>query len=280
MDASIIIDNVAVREFPASYTFGPHSHRFIEVDFVETGSCGMLFGTESVRLTTNDCLLIYPDVRHFFFTKARASCTIVQLEFAVENFPQGSLGAIQAPGRSFLKLLPQPSLSQCIRNIRYEQARAAPDSAAMMRLLFDQLFLLLKREVDGVYSDPAHRNERESPLVRNLVEVLKNDYEEPLTIEGVSDGLGVSSRYLRRIFHDAYGMTIGDFLTGLRLKKASSLLGPASLSILEVALQSGFSSSQYFARVFKKEIGLTPGAFRRLRAEQGRDQLPHTVSSN
>ena len=253
MNTGITIDNVAVREFPASFTFGPHAHRFVEVDFIERGSCGMLFGTELVRLTTNDCLLILPDVPHYFFTHARSPCTIVQLEFAVDDFSLDLLGDIKAPSRRFLKFIPHESLSYCIRNIRYEHANNLTGSEKMMQLLFDQFFLLLNREIARVFDDKMFLGDKVTPLLKNLVDTLHNEYEDEISIEGLAATLGVSSRYLRAQFRRGYGMTISDFLLGLRIRKASTLLSQQKRSILEVAIQSGFASSQYFARIFKKE---------------------------
>jgi AraC-like DNA-binding protein len=278
------IDNVAVRKFPPSYTFGPHAHRFIEIDFIEDGGCGMLFGTEPVGLTADDCLLIYPEASHFFFTKARSSCTIVQLEFAVENFPALALprasGAalsfleeLRSPTRPFLKLLPQTSLSACIRNIRHEFGHQAQGWQEMLKLLFAQLLILLSREVEALYSGAGGESDSEE-LAKGLAAALTNEYEEHILIEDIAAAMGVSSRHLRSRFHRAYGMTASDFLLRLRLRKASTLLAQRNMSILEVALQSGFSSSQYFARVFKRELGLSPGAFRELLARSAIDRLP------
>ena len=279
------IDNVAVREFPAAYTFGPHAHRFVELDFIEAGNCGMLFGTELVRLGAGDCLLIYPDVPHYFFTRARTGCTIVQLEFAVENFPWPVLpqlgeealvflDEVRNHAQPFRKLLPQAVLSQCIRAIRQESTESRRGRDEMLRLLFAQLLILLSREVEGVYAttEPAFDSGRD--LAHRLASRLANEYAENQGIEELSVDFGVSSRYLRRCFHDVFGMSIIDYLTGLRLRKASALLARPDLSILEIALQSGFGSSQYFARVFKREMGLSPGDFRKLLVGAGRDSLP------
>ncbi len=283
-EISFTIDNVAVRKFPPSFTFGPHAHRFIEMDFIERGGCGMLFGSEPVRLTAEDCLLIYPQAPHYFFTQARSSCTIVQLEFAVENFPAlappraageglSFLEELRSPTRPFLKLLPQASLSACMRSIRHESGHPAPGRQEMLKLLFAQLLILLSREVEGLYSGSGGEPGSEA-LAKGLAAALSNEYEERVVIEDLAAAMGVSSRHLRSRFRRAYGMTASEFLLGLRLRKASALLAQRDMSILEVALQSGFSSSQYFARVFKREMGLAPGAFRGLLAKGATDSLP------
>lgn len=284
-DIQFTIDNVAVRKFPAAFTFGPHAHRFIELDYIEEGGCGMLFGTELVRLGAGDCLLIYPDASHYFFTRARAGCTIVQLEFAVENFPwpalPGQSGAnlafldeVRTHSQPFRKLHPGTGVSQCIRDIRQESAGTWRGKEEMLRLLFARLFILLSREVEGVYDVQSGLQAGEGTLARQAAAILANEFGESLDFEELALRLGVSSRYLRRCFHEAWGMGIGEWLLGLRLRKASALLARPGLSVLEVALQCGFASSQYFARVFRKELGLAPLEFRALVARQGMDSLP------
>ena len=134
----------------------------------------MLFGSELVRLGTNDCLLIYPEAQHYFFTKTRSACSLVQLEFALENFPwsalpRGDPGALsfleelRAPSRPFRKLLPQAELADCMRSIRDEASRPALGRDEMLRLLFARLLILLSREVEGLYAEPALPPLRLSP---------------------------------------------------------------------------------------------------------------------
>jgi len=268
------IDNVAVKILPPAYAFGPHGHRFIEVDFIEEGACGMLFGTEYVKLAANDCILIFPGVSHYFFTRARGGCTLVQVEFAAENLPEAAIHAaslsfvdeLNAGRHSFLKFQPRSWVVECIRAIREESAGGAVGKEEMLKLLFARFFILLSREISAHFGENPHEAEGAdiASRARELLVRLQNEGSGPVRIEDMAASLGVSSRYLRRTFVSSFGTGIVEYLTGLRLRKARQLLGEGKLSVLEVALECGFSSSQYFDRVFRKAMGMTPLAFRTL----------------
>jgi AraC-like DNA-binding protein len=283
-DIRFSIFNVASRTFPPGYTFGPHAHRHIEVDFVERGSCGMLFGTEYVRFVANECVLIFPEVSHYFFTPARVRCALVQVEFAVDNFPWMSvppgnddalsfLREIRTHSRSFLKFQPKATLAACMRNIREESKGAEPGREEMLKLLFSEFFIRLSREISSLFDGvepPAAGKLR----LRTLVEAIRNEFDGELSIEELAGRVGTSSRYLRREFHSAFGLSISDYIQELRLRKARKLLSSSDLSVLEVALECGYASSQYFARIFKYAVGLTPSDYRSLVTAAHRDPSP------
>lgn len=278
------IDNVAVRTFPRSFAFGPHEHRFIEVDYIEDGASGMLFGTEYVKLSVGDCLLIFPGISHYFFTQARSSCTIIQVEFAIDNFPQitntqssplSFFEELKTSSNSFLKFQPKSSLGECIRSIREESVGDSLGREEMLRLLFARLFILLSREISSLFGEEMSGPKSGiAEKTKDILVRLNNESTEPIRIEDVAAMVGVSSRYLRRSFSLAYGTGIVEYLTGLKLRKARHLLEETGLSILEIALDCGFSSSQYFDRVFRKATGMTPLCFRSLLASAKTDSLP------
>ena len=75
--------------------------------------------------------------------------------------------------------------------------------------------------------------------------------------------MGVSGRHLRRVFVRTFGVSPALFLQTERLLLARQLLQGSSLSILDVALASGFGSLRRFNEVFRKSCRTTPSAFRK-----------------
>ena len=68
--------------------------------------------------------------------------------------------------------------------------------------------------------------------------------------------------YLSRAFRDHVGRTVSRCLLEARLRHAMTRLSDPEVSLAEVALDSGFSDQSHFTRVFKRETGMTPGAYR------------------
>jgi AraC-like DNA-binding protein len=89
--------------------------------------------------------------------------------------------------------------------------------------------------------------------------------EEDLTLKAVATHFGVSREHLSRAFHRHFGITYQRHVLNKRLDSARQLLmNPEGLSLLEIALASGFQSHSSFSRVFRKHVGVTPGQFRKL----------------
>lgn len=103
---------------------------------------------------------------------------------------------------------------------------------------------------------------RNSNLIRSCLEYMDSYYSEPLTLAGEAHRLSVSPSYLSARFVKETGMTFIEYLTHIRLRYACQLLERLQMPIQQVAEWSGFSSSNYFARVFKANMGVSPTQYR------------------
>lgn len=85
-----------------------------------------------------------------------------------------------------------------------------------------------------------------------------------LNISALAEKLDISEVYFRKLFKSELGVAPSKYIILLRLKKAKNLMRYYPfLTIEECAKQSGFSSLQYFSRVFNKEFGINPSKYRK-----------------
>ncbi len=85
-------------------------------------------------------------------------------------------------------------------------------------------------------------------------------FDQPAAL---AHALGISLSRLRARCKEETGISLGDYLLHLRIEEARRrIIQHAHLSITDIALDLGFSSSQYFATVFKRYTALTPTQFR------------------
>lgn len=94
------------------------------------------------------------------------------------------------------------------------------------------------------------------------VDYINNNLQNQLTVEKISKASGVSKNTLYDGFMKEFNMTVGNYITKKRIQKAEKLLLETKLSVEEISLQTGFSTSSYFAAVFKKANGISPLKFR------------------
>ncbi len=99
-------------------------------------------------------------------------------------------------------------------------------------------------------------------LARKAMSYIHEHYQEEFSLESVADYLGVNKAYLARCFHEETGVTLVTYLNRCRVERAKSLLRENQKRVIDVALEVGFSSSTYFGRVFKQEVGQSPQEYR------------------
>jgi AraC-like DNA-binding protein len=85
----------------------------------------------------------------------------------------------------------------------------------------------------------------------------------PMTIDSLCAELFISRRHLQKIFKDAYGITVKQYILDKQLALAEHLLITTDMTIAEVALASGFSDYNNFIQRFKQSRGITPLQFRK-----------------
>ena len=91
---------------------------------------------------------------------------------------------------------------------------------------------------------------------------IKDCNNEEITLKRISDSLGYSEFYVSRRFKEISGMQFGDYLRYRRLAFALKDVRDTDKSLLDIALDYGFSSHEAFTRAFKEAYGITPSEYR------------------
>lgn len=108
-------------------------------------------------------------------------------------------------------------------------------------------------------SKPALGQTRWLPLI---LEWMNDEYSCTLTLSQASKQAGVHPVHVSRSFRRALGCTFREYLTLIRIRRATDLLKQSSTRITEIAFACGFSDHAHFTRTFKRATGLTPTAYR------------------
>ena len=101
-------------------------------------------------------------------------------------------------------------------------------------------------------------------LVERAYRIVHAEYARPLRVPLLARRLGVSPAHLSRIFHQATGLRLVDYMARYRAERARAMLGEdEARAVAEVARACGFASISQFNRVFKATFGASPRAMRR-----------------
>ena len=118
-------------------------------------------------------------------------------------------------------------------------------------------------QVDAALQRQHKLSSEAQRLVRKAMAYVQQNYQETLTRQDLARHVGMSDDYLTYCFRQELGMTPIAYLNRYRVTQAKGLLKGTGKTITEIALDVGFSDSGYFSRVFRKEVGLSPDAYRR-----------------
>ena len=100
-------------------------------------------------------------------------------------------------------------------------------------------------------------------LSSKIIDYVQKNYTHTLTLEQMARDLGYNYTYLSAYFNHSLHTGFQGFINQYRISHAAALLQGSSLPITQVAEQCGFGTIRSFNRVFLKEKGMTPSAFRK-----------------
>ena len=121
-----------------------------------------------------------------------------------------------------------------------------------------------RREADP---EPEHTedrgdNERLS-LVRERIEsYISENYATDLSLQSISQALNYSEAYFCKLFKQCFRVNFSAYLNEYRIGKAKVMMADPRINIKDIGIACGYSDSNYFARVFKRQTGQTPSDYR------------------
>lgn len=106
-------------------------------------------------------------------------------------------------------------------------------------------------------------NRRGDDSFRKILEYVHGHFSEPLSNKSVAARFGYHPNYISQLFREYTDAPMHQYLLKFRIRQALNLLQSTGLPIGEVARRTGFESTGYFCRYFKKCTGYPPSSFRR-----------------
>ncbi|RIX49258.1 AraC family transcriptional regulator [Paenibacillus nanensis] len=172
------------------------------------------------------------------------------------------------------EILVQQSMLQLFGSIQHAilQSGISPHQLFHGENMFGQLSLIrepekmlrwMKRRVIAPFIEEreAKANTELKRLVESTIDYIHANYTADISLELCADLVGTNTYTLSKYFKQFTGINFIDYVTELRIEKAKALLRETDLKINDIALEVGYQQ-RYFNRIFKKQVGITPGQFR------------------
>lgn len=251
---------VSFRPFEA---FGPHQHLRIEINYVKKGNCILHLENESISFNENEIMIICSNVEHTF-EAGPEDTTLMQLEFLPEIFSRFNPHALDEAGaltpvtifseeNRLIKIVNNVRIMRAVQRIVNEMNLKSKYYQYLVVMYYAELLILIYRYLDESYL-PICTNES----LKKAISYIRMNYQSEITITDVAAQTGIGERYLRKLFAQYLNLSPLDYLNQIRINKAIELLRNTEMSIKEICFTCGFKSPQYFSRVFKQQMGITP----------------------
>ena len=131
------------------------------------------------------------------------------------------------------------------------------------RNLLSEIWLLLLEEMQALNLRDVPAKSLHQERIQTMMSYIHQHHREKITLEEIAQSAAVSKRECLRCFQLCIRKTPFEYLLDYRIDAAKRLLRTTKLPILEIALQTGFSSESYFCKVFKRLCNKTPNTYRK-----------------
>jgi AraC-like DNA-binding protein len=256
-------------------SFWQHTHDYVELVVILAGRGRQVINGRSYTVCPGDVAVFNLGAAHGFEDG-------LELEMVNVVYAPSLLGSVGADVRAlagFQALFVLGSRSdtdyrcmvrldaQALGEVRLLLARMAEELGAerpgyqtLLRSLLHELVVFLSRHYAHARATVA------APAVAlklaDALAYMVGNFREPLSVAELAARAGLSDRHFLRLFRRVYGTTPLQHLLGLRLQHAAQALHAGSTSVTEIAFDSGFTDSNYFARLFTRQFGVSPTRYR------------------
>jgi AraC-like DNA-binding protein/mannose-6-phosphate isomerase-like protein (cupin superfamily) len=252
--------------------FHSHIHDEIEVHQIRRGELTAEINGSRLKLTAGDILIVNPYERHSGTVPQNAVTEYLHATYDV-NYFTGCCGEANTLFRNMLSgeiyfptLIPadnpvSPRIGKALENIYecYRRAMCEKENLASadlrLSLAVQELTALLLENVTPLKSNG--KQVRNSRFIREVQQYVSNYFRCNLTTEQIANDIGYNTSYFCTMFRQNFGIPFKQYLNERRIEYATTWL--RNLPLSEIASALGFSSYNYFCRVFKKQTGMTPG---------------------
>jgi len=247
-------------KYEGKWDYQSHSHNFTQIFFFLDGKGTFILDGTSYPIKSGDFVIINPHILHQKQSDDKAK--LEYLVFAIENlsFKFGS-GLINHDYGIFNLEKEKQNYQYLFNLMMMEAERERLGYELICNNLAEILVTLVSRNLHlGLISTNDPQMSRECSIAKGYID---SHYMDNVTLEVLSEITHMNKYYLIHSFNKYLGESPMNYLQQKRIQVAERLLATTGYSVSTIAASVGFASQSYFAQVFKKHYGSTPGQYRK-----------------
>jgi AraC-like DNA-binding protein len=230
-----------------------------ELIFVKQGELDMWEADQTFHLEAGDTLHLWPGRQHGGSKIMPLDLKFYWIHFEVAHLePENSNGAHGAVNIPQMNHIPQPErLERLFRTFLDDQ-----ETGLLHPYAANLLTMLMLIEVAQSLEERVPASDDVNVVATWAHTYIRINYERPITTHRIAQALGYNADYLGRIYRKVYGCTLTDSIHNRRISRACDFLLDSNMTIEQIAQKCGFSDPDYFRRLFRRYMRISPGEYR------------------
>ena len=242
----------------------PHAHQYTEIMMVLDGVGELMINNKKRAFEKGILYIINPNTEHTEFQKKDLKYFVIKLQnfivFSSNN--ECSVEEIPLDNKVFA------DLSESLLSVAKELRSDMPYKEEIARELLTGIYFKFLRIAEGAELLIKKENERRSSSrVKEIIDYISGNATKDLNIENIAHSFSISQNSLIRQLKKHTGYSPKQFIMLKRIAIAKEKLRNTNHTTTEIATICAFSDAAYFAKQFKKYVGLTPLEYRRQNAK-------------
>lgn len=258
-----------------------HWHYEFQLTYVVRGTISVFFNQQIIDLHEGQGIYINPEVLHMIRDRYDSDAMFISLDVSpklLTSFPNSVFE------RSYVKPVFCSSAADAVildpgvfwqKKILDEAMRIEQDyksrSFGWELAVSSSLYAIWKELVCHLHESLAEHDApaadgarmRRNQRIKEILSYIREHFTEKITLDEIAKHLHLSTNECCRFFKKNMNCTLFEYITEYRLSKSMELLEHTDLPVSQIAYESGFGSSSYFIEKFRKNVGMTPAAFRK-----------------
>ena len=245
-----------------SYCYGPNRRENFVLHIITEGRGVLETAGRSYHLKENEAFILFPDTEAYYKADSASPWTYIWVGFdgvkAYDTMINAGFSAV-SPVQSFSGELVKGLENKIDKMLRASNLSLSNELRRNSLLMDFMADLVENNEQKSGSADTEHP---QNIYVKHATDYITRHLGERIRIKELADYIGVNRSYLATSFKNALGISPQEFLVGLRMDRASSLLRSTAAPISVIAEQVGYDDPMAFSRIFKKYTGMSPKHFR------------------
>lgn len=243
-----------------------HAHRgAYEICYIARGSVDWWAGGEIHEVGPGDVYVTRPGEPHGGVDAVIHPCDLYWIQVTLVG-PAYRETARRFAAMTVRRFPGSEAVRDCFDRLLREHRRPDKLSPLAAKAALDELLVTVARDHDAQVT--RAREMAVSPAIAAAIEWMTRRLDHDFAVADAAAAAGLSVTRFHERFQREVGFAPGEWRTRQRIRLAKGLLRRGDRSITDVAMRTGFATSQYFATAFKKMVGLTPREYRRRAGEQ------------